>query len=95
MLGEFAAARLARPMRSPSRTSGQAATRTRRSPGCGARGRCPPATPRHPRRRPGLVEDTAAWLARNVADGDAVLVMGGGKSYRIAELLLEALEAAG
>ena len=32
---------------------------------------------------------------RNVADGDAVLVMGGGKSYRIAELLLEALEAAG
>ena len=44
---------------------------------------------------PGRVEDTAAWLARNVADGDAVLVMGGGKSYRIAELLLEALEAAG
>ena len=42
---------------------------------------------------PGSVEETAAWLARNVQDGDAVLVMGGGHSYRIAELLLEALEA--
>ncbi|HUG30403.1 MAG TPA: cyanophycin synthetase [Candidatus Limnocylindria bacterium] len=39
----------------------------------------------------GSVEETAAWLARNVAEGDAVLVMGGGRSYRIAELLLEAL----
>jgi UDP-N-acetylmuramate--alanine ligase len=43
---------------------------------------------------PGSVEETAAWLARNVRDGDAVLVMGGGRSYRIAELLLEALAAA-
>lgn len=42
---------------------------------------------------PGTVEETAAWLASHVEDGDAVLVMGGGKSYRIAELLLEALEA--
>ena len=42
---------------------------------------------------PGSVEDTAAWLARNVQEGDAVLVMGGGHSYRIAELLLQALEA--
>jgi UDP-N-acetylmuramate--alanine ligase len=42
----------------------------------------------------GSVEDTAAWLAGNVRDGDAVLVMGGGRSYRIAELLLERLEAA-
>ena len=42
---------------------------------------------------PGSVEETAAWLAREVRDGDAVLVMGGGRSYRIAELLLEALEA--
>jgi UDP-N-acetylmuramate--alanine ligase len=41
---------------------------------------------------PGTVEETAAWLSRNVSDGDAVLVMGGGRSYRIAELLLEALE---
>lgn len=41
---------------------------------------------------PGSVEETAAWLARNVREGDAVLVMGGGHSYRIAELLLGALE---
>ncbi|MFI5258042.1 MAG: UDP-N-acetylmuramate--L-alanine ligase [Candidatus Limnocylindrales bacterium] len=40
---------------------------------------------------PGSVEQTAAWLAGQVRAGDAVLVMGGGKSYRIAELLLEAL----
>jgi UDP-N-acetylmuramate--alanine ligase len=52
------------------------------------------------RRRPGLtavapgsVEETAAWLAGQVKSGDAVLVMGGGKSYRIAEILLEALRA--
>ncbi len=50
------------------------------------------------RRRPGLmaaapgsVEATATWLAREVKAGDAVLVMGGGKSYRIAELLVAAL----
>jgi UDP-N-acetylmuramate--alanine ligase len=41
---------------------------------------------------PGSVEETAAWLVRNVAEGDAVLVMGGGKSYRIAELMLETLQ---
>lgn len=41
---------------------------------------------------PGSVEATAAWLAREVREGDAVLVMGGGRSYRIAELLLEALQ---
>ena len=40
---------------------------------------------------PGTVEETAAWLSRNVHEGDAVLVMGGGRSYRIAELLLEHL----
>ena len=40
---------------------------------------------------PGSVEATAAWLAREVRDGDAVLVMGGGRSYRIGELLLEHL----
>lgn len=44
-------------------------------------------------RAPGTVEETAAWLADNVREGDAVLVMGGGRSYRIAELLLEALGA--
>ena len=43
---------------------------------------------------PGSVEETAAWLARNVHEGDAVLVMGGGRSYRIAELLLEHLAGA-
>ena len=42
---------------------------------------------------PGNVEATAAWLSRNVQEGDAVLVMGGGQSYRIAELLLEHLES--
>ena len=42
---------------------------------------------------PGSVEATAAWLATKVRTGDAVLVMGGGRSYRIAELLLEALGA--
>ena len=42
---------------------------------------------------PGSVEATAAWLAREVRAGDVVLVMGGGRSYRIGELLLEHLEA--
>ncbi len=42
---------------------------------------------------PGSVEATAAWLAGEVGPGDAVLVMGGGRSYRIGELLLEHLEA--
>ena len=42
---------------------------------------------------PGSVEDTAGWLAKHVAARDAVLVMGGGRSYRIAELLLETLRA--
>jgi UDP-N-acetylmuramate--alanine ligase len=41
---------------------------------------------------PGDVGATAAWLARNVRNGDAVLVMGGGHSYRIASGLLERLE---
>ena len=40
---------------------------------------------------PGTVEETAAWLASHVREGDAVLVMGGGRSYRIAELLIQAL----
>ncbi len=47
--------------------------------------------PRIPVAAPGSVEQTAEWLAGQVRPGDAVLVMGGGKSYRIAELLLEAL----
>jgi UDP-N-acetylmuramate--alanine ligase len=40
---------------------------------------------------PGSVEATATWLAGEVRGGDAVLVMGGGRSYRIGELLLEEL----
>ena len=40
---------------------------------------------------PGSVEATATWLAREVRSGDVVLVMGGGRSYRIGELLLEML----
>ena len=42
---------------------------------------------------PGSVEATARWLAGEVRAGDVVLVMGGGRSYRIGELLLEHLEA--
>jgi UDP-N-acetylmuramate--alanine ligase len=44
---------------------------------------------------PGSVEATASWLAQHVRPGDAVLVMGGGRSYRIGELLLEHLVARG
>ena len=40
---------------------------------------------------PGSVEATAAWLAGEVRPGDVVLVMGGGRSYRIGEILLERL----
>jgi UDP-N-acetylmuramate--alanine ligase len=40
---------------------------------------------------PGSVEATAERLAREVVSGDVVLVMGGGHSYRIGELLLEHL----
>ncbi len=41
---------------------------------------------------PGSVEATGAWLATVVRPGDVVLVMGGGRSYRIGEVLLERLE---
>jgi UDP-N-acetylmuramate--alanine ligase len=41
---------------------------------------------------PGSVEATADALAAAVRPGDAVLVMGGGRSYRIGERLLEQLE---
>lgn len=49
--------------------------------------------PSIPAEAPGSVEDTGRWLATVVRPGDAVLVMGGGRSYRIGELLLEALES--
>ncbi|MEO5919459.1 MAG: cyanophycin synthetase [Candidatus Limnocylindrales bacterium] len=42
---------------------------------------------------PGSVDAAAEWLAREVQPNDAVLVMGGGRSYRIAERLLELLRA--
>jgi UDP-N-acetylmuramate--alanine ligase len=41
---------------------------------------------------PGSVDATAEWLAGAVRPGDAVLVMGGGHSYRIATGLLRRLE---
>jgi UDP-N-acetylmuramate--alanine ligase len=41
---------------------------------------------------PGAVEATAEWLSAEVRSGDVVLVMGGGRSYRIGEILLERLE---
>jgi UDP-N-acetylmuramate-alanine ligase len=40
---------------------------------------------------PGSVEATGRWLAREARAGDVVLVMGGGRSYRIGEVLLEEL----
>jgi UDP-N-acetylmuramate--alanine ligase len=40
---------------------------------------------------PGSVEATGRWLAGEVRRGDVVLVMGGGRSYRIGEVLLEEL----
>jgi UDP-N-acetylmuramate-alanine ligase len=44
---------------------------------------------------PGSVEATADALAGEVRSGDAVLVMGGGRSYVIGERLLEQLEERG
>jgi len=44
---------------------------------------------------PGSVESTADWLASRVERGDAVLVMGGGRSYVVAERLLAHLQARG
>jgi UDP-N-acetylmuramate--alanine ligase len=41
-----------------------------------------------PAAAPGSVEATADWLAAEVRPGDAVLVMGGGRSYVIGERLL-------
>ena len=41
----------------------------------------------------GPVEATTDWLAERVAPGNVVLVMGGGRSYVIAERLLEVLHA--
>jgi UDP-N-acetylmuramate--alanine ligase len=42
---------------------------------------------------PGTVEETADWLATRVEPGDVVLVMGGGRSYVIADRLVAMLRA--
>jgi UDP-N-acetylmuramate--alanine ligase len=44
---------------------------------------------------PGSVETTAEYLAGHVEAGDVVLVMGGGRSYVIAQRLVEALKGRG
>ena len=44
---------------------------------------------------PGTVEETADYLAQRVRPGDVVLVMGGGRSYMIAERLVELLRGRG
>ena len=43
---------------------------------------------RTPAWAPGSVEETADWLADQVVPGDVVLVMGGGRSYVIADRLV-------
>ena len=43
---------------------------------------------------PGSVEETARYLAGQVAAGDVVLVMGGGRSYVIADMLVAAIGTA-
>ena len=84
MLDEFADGPGEADARRRSPTSGRAAIRTRpsRRPR-GSRRRSRRRRPGLPSRRPGSVEATAAWLAGEVRPGDAVLVMGGGRSYRI------------
>lgn len=46
---------------------------------------------RTPAWAPGTVEETADWLATQVEPGDVVLVMGGGRSYVVAERLVARL----
>jgi UDP-N-acetylmuramate--alanine ligase len=48
-----------------------------------------------PAEAPGSVEATADYLARTVRKGDVVLVMGGGRSYVIAERLVALLSRSG
>jgi UDP-N-acetylmuramate--alanine ligase len=47
--------------------------------------------PELPVEAPGSVDDSADWLASHVRAGDAVLVMGGGRSYQIGPRLLRHL----
>jgi UDP-N-acetylmuramate--alanine ligase len=48
---------------------------------------------RTPAWAPGTVEETADWLAPRVEAGDVVLVMGGGRSYVVADRLVTLLRA--
>jgi UDP-N-acetylmuramate--alanine ligase len=48
---------------------------------------------RTPAWAPGTVEETSDWLATRLEPGDVVLVMGGGRSYVIAERLVAFLQA--
>ncbi len=50
---------------------------------------------RTPAWAPGTVEETADWLVDRVEPGDVVLVMGGGRSYVIAERLVRLLAGRG
>ena len=94
MLDDFADALAEADARRRSPTSGRAAisdtsiTSPERSRPPSARaGRTSPPM------APGSVEDDGGVARRRTcSEGDAVLVMGGGRSYRIAELLLEALD---
>ena len=49
---------------------------------------------RAPAVAPGSVEETADYVAANARSGDVVLVMGGGRSYVIAQRLVELLQSA-
>jgi UDP-N-acetylmuramate--alanine ligase len=48
-----------------------------------------------PASAPGTVEETADWLATQVVPDDVVLVMGGGRSYVIADRLVDHLRGRG
>jgi UDP-N-acetylmuramate--alanine ligase len=48
---------------------------------------------RTPAWAPGTVEETADWLAPRLEKGDVVLVMGGGRSYVVADRVVERLRA--
>ena len=92
LLDDFAAVLADGGRASRSPTSGPAAIPTRRSRRRPALAEAVAArNPAIPVAAPGSVEATARWLAGEVRPGDAVLVMGGGRSYRIGELLLELL----
>ena len=83
-----------RPTRSRSPTSGRDAIRTRRSPAPAELAAAVRAAGGPLAEAPGSVEQTADYLAERVKPGDVVLVMGGGRSYVIADRLVELLRRA-